>query len=116
VGECGNCVRGREASQRSALVWVEKAGYPGYTGESGIHYPLQDLGESLEQDYDTEGRGGVIRGLPWFVEHDTIGPFEGKWVGTICHQGCEQVVDQVRCHAVHPLPYRVGDHVRPRGR
>jgi len=28
----------------------------------------------------------------------------------------KQVVDQMRGHTVHPFPYRVGGHVRPRGR
>jgi len=37
-------------------------------------------------------------------------------VGPESHQRGKQVVDQVRGHTMHPFPYRVGGHVRPRGR
>jgi len=34
----------------------------------------------------------------------------------VSHQRGKQVVDQVRGRTVHPLPYQIGGHVRPRGR
>jgi len=48
MSEGGDRVRGRETSQRAALVWVEEAGRAGHTGESRVHYPLKDLREGLE--------------------------------------------------------------------
>jgi len=54
VSECGDRVRGREAGQRAALVWIQEAGCPGHAGESGVHDPLEDLRKSLEQDYNAE--------------------------------------------------------------
>jgi len=70
----------------------------------------------LEKHYKAERGGGVVGGLAGLVEHDTIGLFEGEVVRPIGHQGGEQILDQVRGHTVPPLPYRVGGHVRPRGR
>jgi len=53
--EGGDWVRGREAGQRAALVGVEEARCPGHTGKSTVHYPREDLGESLEQNNHPEG-------------------------------------------------------------
>jgi len=36
-------------------------------------------------------------------------------MGPVSHQRGKQVVDQVRGRTVHPLPYRIGGHVRSRG-
>ena len=68
---------------------VEEAGSLGHAGESRIHYPLEDFRKGLEQDYNPEGRGRVIRGLAGLVQHNAIGSFEGEWVGTVRHQGGE---------------------------
>ena len=55
MGEGGDRVGGQEACQRAALVGVEEARCPGHTGESRVHYPLEDLGEGLEQHNHPEG-------------------------------------------------------------
>ena len=60
MSEGGYCVRGGEASQRTALVRVKEAHGPGHTGESRVHDPLEDLGKRLEQDNNTERGGGVV--------------------------------------------------------
>ena len=46
--EGSDCVRGREASRRAALVWVKEAGRPSHAGESGVHNPFEDLRECLK--------------------------------------------------------------------
>ena len=91
VGDGGYRVCGRKACLRAALVSVEEARHSGHTGGSGVHYPLKDLGESLEQYDNPEGRGGVVRGLTQFVADNAIGTLEGEGVGTVCHQGARRL-------------------------
>jgi len=47
------------------------------------------------------------------VEHNAIGPLEGKGMGSVDNQWGEKVVDEVRGHVVHPLPNPIRDRVRP---
>jgi len=55
-------------------------------------------------------------GLPRLVEHNTGGHFECGGVEAIGHQWGEEVVDQVPSHPMYSLLYRIGGHVRARGR
>jgi len=96
-------------------VGVKEAGYAGHTRKSRVHHPFQDLGEGLKENYEPERGGRVILGLTRFVEHDAVRAFDGGEVEAMGHQRSEKILDQVRHYPEHPLPNRVGRHVRPGG-
>ena len=84
--EGSDCVRGREPGQRTTSVRVKEAGRPGHAGKPGVHYPLNDLGKGLEQNYDTEGCGRVISGPAGLIKHNAIGLLKSHGVGAVRHQ------------------------------
>ena len=72
VGKGGSCVESGESRAGPCLMRMEQAHVPGEEGKAGGSDSFKYLGESFEEHNDSEGGGGVVRGLARFIQHNSI--------------------------------------------
>ena len=63
MSEGGYGIRGTEAREGAALVWMKQACFPCQGGESDGEDAFEDLGDGFEEDDDTEGSRSVVGGF-----------------------------------------------------
>ena len=80
VGECGHRIRGAEAREGAALVWVEQARLSRQSSEPDSEDAFKDFRDGFEENDDPEGGWGVVRRLPGFVKDYSICVLEGGGV------------------------------------
>jgi len=68
-------VGGAESREGAAPILVEQALGSGDGGQSDRHNSFKDLRDGFKEDYNPEGGGGVISGLPRLVEDHLIRGF-----------------------------------------
>ena len=116
MGESGGGVNQGERGERAALVAVEKAGESGAMGEAEGNYSFKDLGDSLEQNNDSEGSRRVVGLLARLVEDNPIGFLNGAGVVAKTEKGGEEGHQYAGRGTIDRLPNQVGDAVGPGGR
>ena len=84
--------------------------------ESDGHDSFQYFGDCFKENYYTEGRRCVLRGLAWFVQDHSICVFEAGRVVAESHKGREHVEENGGFCDIHFLPDLIGYAVRSRGR
>jgi len=95
---------------------VKEAGVPGNGGEAGGDYSFQDLGDSLEEDNNSEGSRGVVGLFARLVKDDPISFLQGGGVVAKTEKGCEEGHQNARGGTVNRFPNRLGDAIGPGGR
>ena len=109
-------VKQGEGWERPALVTVNEAGVPGDRGEAEGDYSFQDLGDSLEEDNNSEGSWGVGGLFARLVKEDPISFFQGGGVVAKQEERGEEGHQNAWGDTVNRLPNRVGDAIGPGGR
>ena len=59
------------------MIPVEELEFSGLEGKAGSDYPFQDLQDSLEEDNNPKGGGGIAGWFTRLVQDYAIGSFEG---------------------------------------
>jgi len=95
---------------------VKEAGEPGDGGEAGGDYPFQDLGDSLEEDNDTQGSRRVIRLLARFIEDDPVHFLQGGGMVAKTEEGGEEGHQNAWGDTMYQFPNRIGDTIGSGGR
>jgi len=95
---------------------VKEAGVPGDGGEAGGDYSLQDLGDSLEEDNNSEGSWRVVGLFARLVKDDPISFLQRGGVVAETEEGGEEGHQNARGDTVNRPPNRVGDAIGPGGR
>jgi len=69
-------VQGTKAEEGAALVGVEHVLGGGNGGEPNHHDSFENLRHGSEKDHYAEGCWGLVRGLSWFIQDNTIPIFQ----------------------------------------
>ena len=104
MGEGGHRIRGAEAREGAALVWVKQARLPCQRGEPDGQDGFKDLRDGFEEDDNAEGSRGVIGRLAGFVKDDPIGVFERGGVVPKGDQWSQEVEEEAGVDSVYFLP------------
>ena len=95
---------------------MKEAGVSGDVGEAGGDYPLQDLGDSLEEDNNPKGSRRVVGLFARFVEDNTVRFFQGRGVVAKTEEGGEEGYQNAWGDTINRFPNRIGDTIGPGSR
>ena len=92
---------------------MKEAGEPGAGGEAGGDYPFQDLGDSLEEDNNSEWGRRVVGLLARFVEDNPIRFLQGGRVVAKKEEGRKEGHQNAWGDTMNRFPNRIGETIGP---
>ena len=95
---------------------MKEAGEPGDGGEAGGDYPLQNLGDSLEEDNNSEGSRRVVGLLARLVEDNPVRFLQRGGVVAKTKEGGEEGHQNAWGDTMNRFPNRIGDTIGSGGR